>query len=148
MHYRNGREAKNGDKIVKLEIATGKIEAFGVLHSATLFEQQRKRFKIEMEKRGYSFYTDYSNDDRPMLAENLPRIGIDYMRVGGQLMRLDGFYDFLASCQQEWVETVRDRRDVIGKIGARLLAKHSSQAVLDAYFDAANEELETNETNH
>lgn len=33
MHYRNGREAKNGDKIVKLEGA--KIVSFGVLHSAT-----------------------------------------------------------------------------------------------------------------
>jgi hypothetical protein len=33
MHYRNGREAKNGDIIVKLE--DGKIKAFGVLHSAT-----------------------------------------------------------------------------------------------------------------
>jgi len=33
MHYHNGREANNGDKIVKLE--GGKIVAFGVLHSAT-----------------------------------------------------------------------------------------------------------------
>ena len=33
MHYRNGREAKNGDKIVKIE--GGEIVAFGVLHSAT-----------------------------------------------------------------------------------------------------------------
>lgn len=32
MHYRNGREAKNGDKIVKLE--GSQIVAFGVLHSA------------------------------------------------------------------------------------------------------------------
>lgn len=32
MHYRNGREAKNGDKIVKIE--GGQIVAFGVLHSA------------------------------------------------------------------------------------------------------------------
>jgi hypothetical protein len=32
MHYRNNREAKNGDKIVKLQ--DGKIVAFGVLHSA------------------------------------------------------------------------------------------------------------------
>lgn len=32
MHYRNGREAKNGDKIVRLN--GGKVEAFGVLHSA------------------------------------------------------------------------------------------------------------------
>jgi len=35
MHYRNGREAKNGDKIVSLSIEGGKVEAFGVLHSAT-----------------------------------------------------------------------------------------------------------------
>jgi hypothetical protein len=33
MHYRNGREAKNGDRIVKLD--GGRIVAFGVLHSAT-----------------------------------------------------------------------------------------------------------------
>jgi uncharacterized OB-fold protein len=33
MHYRNGREAKNGDKIVRLS-HDGKVEAFGVLHSA------------------------------------------------------------------------------------------------------------------
>jgi len=32
MHCRNGREAKNGDKIVQLE--GGKVVAFGVLHSA------------------------------------------------------------------------------------------------------------------
>ncbi len=35
MHYRNGREAKNGDKIVKLSMEGGKVVAFGVLHSAT-----------------------------------------------------------------------------------------------------------------
>lgn len=34
MHYRNGREAKNGDKIVKLG-DTGNVVAFGVLHSAS-----------------------------------------------------------------------------------------------------------------
>lgn len=35
MHYRNGREAKNGDKIVKIGISDGKIVSFGVLHGAT-----------------------------------------------------------------------------------------------------------------
>jgi hypothetical protein len=35
MHYRNGREAKNGDKVVKLTYEGGQIVAFGVLHSAT-----------------------------------------------------------------------------------------------------------------
>jgi hypothetical protein len=33
MHYRNGRPALNGDKIVRLS-GEGKIEAFGVLHGA------------------------------------------------------------------------------------------------------------------
>jgi hypothetical protein len=33
MHYRNGREAKNGDKIVQLN-HEGKITAVGVLHDA------------------------------------------------------------------------------------------------------------------
>jgi hypothetical protein len=32
MHYRNGRSAKNGDRVVKLE--GGKVVSFGVLHSA------------------------------------------------------------------------------------------------------------------
>lgn len=33
MHYRNGREAKNGDKIIQLD-HNGNIMAFGILHSA------------------------------------------------------------------------------------------------------------------
>jgi hypothetical protein len=33
MHYRNGREAKNGDKIVSLE--NGQIKSIGILHGAT-----------------------------------------------------------------------------------------------------------------
>jgi hypothetical protein len=33
MHYRNGREAKNGDKIVQIS-SDGKIEAVGVLYGA------------------------------------------------------------------------------------------------------------------
>lgn len=34
MHYRNGKEAKNGDKIVMLDFSTGQVVALGVLHSA------------------------------------------------------------------------------------------------------------------
>lgn len=33
MHYRNGREAKNGDTVIRLN--GGKIEAYGVLYNAT-----------------------------------------------------------------------------------------------------------------
>lgn len=35
MHYRNGREAKNGDLVIRLN-SEGKVEAFGVLHGATV----------------------------------------------------------------------------------------------------------------
>lgn len=34
MHYRNGREAKNGDKIVMLDGGPGKVSAVGVLYDA------------------------------------------------------------------------------------------------------------------
>lgn len=33
MHYRNGRVANNGDKIIQIG-SNGQIQAFGVLHSA------------------------------------------------------------------------------------------------------------------
>lgn len=35
-----------------------------------------------------------------------------------------------------------EREKVIGNIGAKLLARHTPQNILDAYFDVANEELE------
>lgn len=35
MHYRNGREAKNGDKIVQLDFSTGRIVSFGVTYDNT-----------------------------------------------------------------------------------------------------------------
>ena len=34
MHYRNGREAKNGDKVVQLDIEGGKVNAVGTLINA------------------------------------------------------------------------------------------------------------------
>ncbi len=34
MHYRNGREAQNGDKVIQLTGPNGQVSAFGVLHSA------------------------------------------------------------------------------------------------------------------
>ena len=34
MHYRNGREAKNGDKVVQLSTDGGAITAVGVLYDA------------------------------------------------------------------------------------------------------------------
>jgi hypothetical protein len=34
MHYRNGREAKNGDRVVQLGFADGKVIGTGVLYGA------------------------------------------------------------------------------------------------------------------
>ncbi len=34
MHYRNGREAKNGDKIIQLGMDGSNVNAFGVLYDA------------------------------------------------------------------------------------------------------------------
>lgn len=34
MHYRNGRRAKNGDKIIQLSIEGGKVVSFGILYDA------------------------------------------------------------------------------------------------------------------
>lgn len=34
MHYRNGREAKNGDKVVQLSCDGSKIVSVGILHDA------------------------------------------------------------------------------------------------------------------
>lgn len=50
---------------------------------------------------------------------------------------------FIKSLLSHQLEEVRT--DTIGNIGAKLLARHSPQIVLDAYFDVANEELEANE---
>ena len=33
MHYRNGREAQNGDKVIQID-SYGSVQAVGVLHSA------------------------------------------------------------------------------------------------------------------
>lgn len=35
MHYRNGREAKNGDRVIQLDFGSSKIVAAGVLADAT-----------------------------------------------------------------------------------------------------------------
>jgi hypothetical protein len=54
--------------------------------------------------------------------------------------------DFLDSIIDKTVQQTEER--IVGVIGARLLAKHSPQIVLDAYFDVANELLEKNENNN
>lgn len=34
MHYRNGREAKNGDRVVQLQMDGARIQSVGILHDA------------------------------------------------------------------------------------------------------------------
>jgi hypothetical protein len=35
MHYRDGREAKNGDRVIQISVTGGEIVGLGVLHSAS-----------------------------------------------------------------------------------------------------------------
>ena len=35
MHYRNGREAKNGDRVIKMSSSGPQIVSFGILYDAT-----------------------------------------------------------------------------------------------------------------
>lgn len=53
---------------------------------------------------------------------------------------------FIRGVLSTHTETIK--REVIGKIGAQLLARHSPQIVIDAYFGVANEQIEENETNN
>ena len=34
MHYRNGREAKNGEEVIQLTVEGGRLTSFGILYSA------------------------------------------------------------------------------------------------------------------
>lgn len=34
MHYRNGREAKNGDRVIQLDTSSGQIKSVGILFDA------------------------------------------------------------------------------------------------------------------
>lgn len=45
MHYRNGREAKNGDRVVQLDYY-GKITAVGVLYDAVEGNDQITRISV------------------------------------------------------------------------------------------------------
>lgn len=57
--------------------------------------------------------------------------------------------ELLSFIQSEIDLAVEKReKEIVGEIGARLLAKHSPQIVLDTYFDVANELLEENENNN
>jgi len=73
MHYRNGREAKNGDKIISLDISTGQINAFGVLHSATPGNDYCNGYIAPIQNpQQYACLVDclHIDDVAAMLAEN------------------------------------------------------------------------------
>jgi len=79
MHYRNGREAKNGDKIVKL--SAGKIEAFGVLHSATPGDDYcNGNIAVIQSANDYACMVDCLHIDD--VADLLAEVGLDKRPVG------------------------------------------------------------------
>lgn len=79
MHYRNGREAKNGDKIVKLE--GGKVVSFGVLHSAVPGNDHcNGNIAIIQAANDYACLSDSLHVDD--LAEILKEKGLDKRPAG------------------------------------------------------------------
>lgn len=79
MHYRNGREAKNGDKIVRLN--GGKIEAFGVLHSAVPgYDFCNGSIAVVQQAAEYACLCDCLHVDD--LAEVLKSAGMDARPAG------------------------------------------------------------------
>ncbi len=75
MHYRNGKEAKNGDRIVKLE--GGKVVSFGVLHGAT---PGNDNIAVVQVANDYACLCDCITVDD--LAEILKEKGLDRRPVG------------------------------------------------------------------
>ncbi len=81
MHYRNGREAKNGDKIVKLEIGSGKVVAFGVLHSGEPGNDYCNGYIAAIQPpNDYACMVDCLHIDD--VAELLKKDGLDVRPVG------------------------------------------------------------------
>lgn len=74
MHYRNGREAKNGDKLVQL--SGGRVEAFGVLHSAVPgIDHCNGNIAVIQSANGYACLCDCLHVED--LAEILKQSGLD-----------------------------------------------------------------------
>lgn len=74
MHYRNGREAKNGDKIVQLE--GGQVVAYGVLHSAVPGNDHcNGNIAVVQDARQYACLCDCVHVDD--LADVLKEKGLD-----------------------------------------------------------------------
>lgn len=80
MHYRNGREAKNGDKVVQIGF-DGKVAAFGVLHSAVAGNDycNGSIAPAQSAKEGACIVDCIHEDD---LAELLKQAGLDKRPAG------------------------------------------------------------------
>lgn len=74
MHYRNGREAKNGDKVVSLGFNGGQIEAFGMLSEAVPGNDFCNGYILPMSKLGACLCDCLHADD---LAELIKKAGLD-----------------------------------------------------------------------
>ena len=80
MHYRNGRESKNGDKIVKLD-DKGRVVSFGVLHSAVPGNDYCNGFIAPIQSpTDYACMVDCLHVDD--LAELLKEKGLDKRPAG------------------------------------------------------------------
>ena len=79
MHYRNGREAKNGDKIISIE--NGKIAFVGILHNAVAGNDYcNGSIAVIQQAQDYACMVDCIHVDD--LAEVLKEKGLDVRPIG------------------------------------------------------------------
>lgn len=83
MHYRNGREAKNGDEIIQLQMDGGKVETVGILADAVAgndYCNGRIVDRLGQEVKSYACLCDCLHVDD--LAELLKEKGLDKRPAG------------------------------------------------------------------
>lgn len=74
MHYRNGREAKNGDKVIQLAFEGGRVIGVGILYDATAGNDYCNGMVAPIANAGACLVDCLHADD---LAELLKAAGLD-----------------------------------------------------------------------
>ncbi len=79
MHYRNGREAKNGDKVVQFYMGTGKVIGAGILYDAQAGNDYCNGMVAPLPSTGACLVDCLHVDD---IAEILAEKGLDKRPAG------------------------------------------------------------------
>lgn len=95
-------------------------------------------------KKTKEFDKEYGTKDPKIWAIGIVAEALGHEKINGFGADASHITKKLLELNSQAISEARadERRKVIGSIGAELLARHSPQTMLDAYFEVANEELE------